>query len=66
MSEMAGKLLTLTPLALEALALEWYMRGFRESGKNFHGQSRVVNSKAILTLLRVEFRRQWAQRKKSQ
>lgn len=56
------KLLVMSPLSAQALAQEWYMRGWRESGKNFHGQSPASKSKAVESLLRTEFKRQWARR----
>ena len=58
------KLLTMSPLALRGVALEWFLRGFECSGYRFHGErENIKTSRAVRRLIGIEFSRQWSQRK---
>lgn len=61
MSEKKRVAFVVTEATIKAVALDWFLRGFRTSGYGAHGESKLKNSKAFAKLLEVEFDRVWAE-----
>lgn len=58
-----SKLFHFTTAALKAACLEWFLLGFRHSGKGFHGEIYdETKYPALRALLKVEFHRVWNRR----
>lgn len=58
-------LLVMSPLAARGIALEWFLKGFEESGYTFHGEiPDLTTNKPVRRMIGVRFTKLWAESKK--